>query len=84
MQCVKFEIPTLAKIERYIFHYLWNTKDIFSERARDRVKRSVMKNDYDQGGLKITDIECLDKSLKLRQYIRASKSSHSISKIQKY
>jgi len=42
----------------------------------------VMKSNYASGGLKIADIECLDKSLKLRQYIKASRSSHNIAKIQ--
>jgi hypothetical protein len=43
-----------------------------------------MKNDYNEGGLKITDIECLDESLKLQQYIRADNSKHTIKDIQKY
>jgi hypothetical protein len=43
-----------------------------------------MKNDYKVGGLRITDVECLDRSLKLRQYIRASKSNHNIAQIQKF
>jgi hypothetical protein len=41
-----------------------------------------MKNDYLEGGIKVTDVECLNKSLKLRQFIRASSSKHPISKIQ--
>jgi hypothetical protein len=41
-----------------------------------------MKNDYSKGGMKITDVECLDRSLKLKQFIRANKSKHIISNIQ--
>ena len=26
----------------------------------DRIKRSVLKNEYSKGGLKITDVECLN------------------------
>jgi hypothetical protein len=48
----------------------------------DRIKRSIMKNDYEHGGLKVTDLECLDRSLKLRQFIRANNSNHAISGIQ--
>jgi hypothetical protein len=48
----------------------------------DRIKRSIMKNDYEYGGLKVTDLECLDRSLKLRQFIRANNSNHVISGIQ--
>jgi hypothetical protein len=55
-----------------------------NSRSRDRIKRSVMKNDYKDGGLRITDVECLDKALKLRQYIRANNSNHNIVQIQKF
>jgi hypothetical protein len=41
-----------------------------------------MKNDYEKGGMKVTDVECLDRSLKLRQVIRAQNSRHIISSIQ--
>jgi len=84
MQCVHFRIKDLKRIEQLIFNFLWGTKDLENPKARDRIKRSVMKNEYKEGGLNITDIECMDKSLKLRQYIRASNSSHTISDIQKF
>jgi hypothetical protein len=42
-----------------------------------------MKNDYSEGGLKVTDVESMDRSLKLKQFIRAHNSNHIISKIQK-
>ena len=84
MQCVTFEPKELKCIEQYIFNFLWNTRNINESKARDRIKRTVMKNDYVHGGLKITDIECLDKSLKLKQYIRANKSNHIIREIQIY
>jgi hypothetical protein len=41
-----------------------------------------MKNEFMNGGIKVTDIECLDRSLKLKQFIRASAANHAISKIQ--
>jgi hypothetical protein len=41
-----------------------------------------MKNDYSKGGMTVTDVESLDRSLKLKQFIRAYKSNHVISKIQ--
>ena len=49
-----------------------------------RIKRSVLKNDYGEGGLNITDVDCLNKALKLRQYKRAGKSSHPISSIHRF
>ncbi len=84
MQCTRFEQIQLKEIERYIFNFIWGTKDMENSRARDRIKRSVMKNSYELGGLNITDIECLDRSLKLRQFIRASSSKHPISSIQSF
>jgi hypothetical protein len=84
MQCTLFEKSQLKEIERYKFNFIWGTKDIFSSRARDRIKRSEMKNEYELGCLKITDIESLDRSLKLRQFIRASKSNHVIRQVQNY
>jgi hypothetical protein len=37
-----------------------------------------------EGGLNITGAECLNKSLKLRQFVRANKTSHHIRHIQIY
>jgi hypothetical protein len=84
MQCVKIDATQLSQIEQYIFNFLWDTKDYEATRARDRIKRSILKNDFNEGGLKIIDIECMDKALKLKQYIRASKSKHNICKIQQF
>ena len=41
-----------------------------------------MKNCQIDGGLNITDVECLNRSLKLRQFLRTSKSKHPLCKIQ--
>jgi hypothetical protein len=43
-----------------------------------------MKNEYSKGGLMVTDVECLDRALKIRQFIRASNINHPVSKIQAY
>jgi hypothetical protein len=40
-----------------------------------------MKKDYSKGGMKVTDVESLDRSLKLKQLIRAYNLNHVISKI---
>ena len=82
MQCTLFEQTQLKEILRYIFNFIWGTKDIENSKARDKIKRSVLKNCYEVGGLNITDIECLDRSLKIRQFIRASSSKHTIGNIQ--
>jgi hypothetical protein len=69
-----------VNIERRIFKFLWSTKD--NPEGIDRIKRSIMKNEYADGGMRVTDVECLDKSLKLKQFIRAKSTNHEIAKIQ--
>ncbi len=45
-------------------------------------KWTISKNDYWQIGMKITYADSLNRSLKHKQFIRAQKSNHAISKIQ--
>ena len=74
----------LKRIERSIFGFLWIGFRSEKEKGIDRIKRSVLKNDYCNGGLNITDIDCLNRSLKLRQFIRAGMANHPIRVIQKF
>ena len=67
-----------------IFGFLWLGNRSDKEKGIDRIKRSILKNDYGEGGLNITDVECLNKSLKIKQFIRANKSKHPINQIQMY
>jgi hypothetical protein len=80
MQSYPFDKGEIVSAERALFNFLWSTSK--NNRGIDRIKRSILKNDYSEGGLKITDIECLNRSLKLRQFIRAFDSKHEIAKIQ--
>ena len=81
MQSYGFREGDLISAERIIFKFIWSTSN--NPNGIDRISRKIMKNDYEHGGMKVTDVECLDRSLKLRQFIRAFNSSHEISKIQK-
>jgi hypothetical protein len=80
MQSYGFEDEDLTNIERTIFKFLWSTHD--NPNGKDRIKRSIMKNDHSEGGMKVTDVESLNRSLKLKQFIRSSNTKHVISKIQ--
>ena len=80
MQSYGFEDEDLTTIERTIFKFLWSTQD--NPNGIDRIKRSIMKNDHSEGGMKVTDVESLNRSLKLKQFIRSSNTKHVISKIQ--
>jgi hypothetical protein len=46
------------------------------------IKKKTKKNNYSEGGMKVTDVESPDRSLKLKQFKRAHLSYHVTSKIQ--
>jgi hypothetical protein len=78
MQSYGFNKTELVEAEGAIFRFIWSTNT--NPNGIDRIRRATMKADYDEGGLKVTDVECLDRALKLRQFIRASSSSHKQNK----
>jgi hypothetical protein len=80
MQSYGFKSAKLINTERIILKFLWSTNE--NPNGIDQIKRAIMKNEYSKGGMKVTDIESLDRSLKLKQFIRAYYSNHIISKIQ--
>jgi len=80
MQTYEFKQTEIRNTERIIFKFIWSTDE--KQNGIDQISRSIMKNEYEEGGMKVTDVECLDRSLKLRQFIRADKSKHVIAKIQ--
>jgi hypothetical protein len=80
MQSYNFKKADLTMIERSIFGFLWSTSE--HTKGIDRIKRSILKNDYSFGGLNVTDVECLNRALKLRQFIRSNESKHEMSNIQ--
>ncbi len=57
----------------------WNKQHVC-----ERIKRSVLKAEYEDGGLKAPDIECLDRAPKLKQFLRDSKSRHMIASFQTF
>jgi len=83
MQCCEFQEADLNRIESMIFKFLWNKK-WHGNRAPDRIKRSVIKGEYNEGGLKVPDIKKMNEALKLKQFMRAAISSHPIKLIQKF
>ena len=80
MQSYGFKDIDLKNAEKLIFKFIWSSKE--NDNGIDRISRSIMKNNYENGGMKVTDVECLDRSIKLKQFIRAHKSKHIISKFQ--
>jgi hypothetical protein len=83
LQCYGILQKELVLVERLIFKFIWS-KNWNKLHVCERIKRSVLKAEYEEGGLKAPDIECLDRSLKLKQFLRASKSRHVIASFQTY
>ncbi len=81
LQCYEIIERDIKVVERLIFKFIW-CKEWAKTKWNERIRRRVLKNEYEEGGLKAPDIECLNKALKLRQVIRASKGKHAISKLQ--
>jgi hypothetical protein len=80
MQSYSLRPAELKNVEKEIFNFIWSNNEY--HKGIDRISRSVMKNCYEEGGMNVTDVECLDRSLKLRQFIRAHGSNHPIAEIQ--
>ena len=83
MQVCEYYEQDLLEIERFIFGFLWS-KNINISIAPDRIKRDIMKQDYENGGLRVPDLKAINSALKLRQFFQASTSNHTIKTIQKY
>ena len=84
LQVVEMSSQCLVRTERSSFVFFWIGYKSETERGNNIIKRSVLKNGYEHGGLNITDIECLNRSVKLRQFMRAWSVDHPISTIQMY
>lgn len=70
MQNTFLNKTTIKEIESLVYKYIW--------KGPDKIKRSIIQMDYKDGGLKGPNIEALDKTLKLKQVLRASGSNHDI------
>jgi hypothetical protein len=81
LQCCHINEKDLVIIEKLMFKFIWS-KNWEKIKTVERIKRSVLKNEYNNGGLNAPDIECMNRALKLKQFIRASNSKHCIKEIQ--
>jgi hypothetical protein len=81
MQCYEILPIDLVAIERLIFKFLWS-KEWKESRPIERISRRVLKNSFENGGLNAPDVDCLNRSLKLRQFLRCNNSNHPISTLQ--
>ena len=68
MQVIEIKDTCIKKIEQIMFGYIWLRSGSDKERGIGRIKRAILKNKYSEGGLNVTVVECLNKSIKLRQF----------------
>lgn len=71
MQSCCFDHSHLEKIHRIIESFIWAGK-------RPKIKYNQLISSYEQGGLCAPDVVSQYKAIQLTQYLRASRSEHSI------
>jgi hypothetical protein len=50
----------LNDIEKIFYKFLWNGK-------KDKIKRSIIINEYEEGGIKMSNIQSFYKALKMHK-----------------
>ena len=68
-------------VNKLIFKFFWNKK--WDGKCPDRIKRQVLKNSYQNGGMKAPDVGALDCGLKVKQFINATRSNNKINTLQR-
>jgi hypothetical protein len=63
MQSSGFKNYELTNTKRIIIKFLWSTNEI--PNGIDKIKQTIIKNNYSEGWIKFIDAESLDRSLKL-------------------
>ena len=81
LQSCEIREKELISVERTIFKFLWNKK--WAGKCPDRIKRQVLKNSYQNGGMKAPDVAALDCALKIKQFLNATKSKNKIKIVQR-
>jgi exonuclease III len=85
LQNTYFEDKDLFEINRICFQFIWKLKPDKSK-AFERVSRFNMKKSKKDGGISAPDIYCINKALKVKQFLRSNdpKSSHFIVTLQNH
>lgn len=64
----------IKKVENICYKFIWNGKD--------RIRRSYLKNDHTEGGLRSIDIDSYVLALKIRNFIKAERHCKELNLIQ--
>lgn len=62
----------LTELNTLVFRFLWRKKDC-NRRAYEKVKRKVMINDREKGGLKMIDFRIMQQSFQLEKLVKLSR-----------
>ena len=55
---------------------MWVSSKSENDRGIDRIKRSILKNEFSEGGLNINDVECLNYLIRIALKIHELGSCH--------
>jgi hypothetical protein len=69
-QCCEVKEKELIEIERIYFKFLWSKK--WEVKAPDRIKRAILKNSKENGGLNCMDVKSLYQALALRNILQST------------
>jgi hypothetical protein len=76
MQNTTYEDVHLKEIEKCLYQFIWN--------GVDRIKRTMLKKSYRDGGLSAPDIYSIDLLCKLKQTTRCAHGNHPIKTLQQF
>jgi exonuclease III len=82
LQSTEIEDTEIKQIEHLVFGFIWNSKSN-SARAADKIKRKILMDNRDNGGLKAPNIGALNLGIKLKSLITNTNSNHPLSLIYK-
>ena len=74
MKTIVLPEKILTELNTLVFRFLWRKKDC-NKKAYEKVKRKVMINDFELGGLKMIDFKLLQQSFQLEKIIKLVKST---------
>ena len=75
MKAICFPEKILSVINSLFFRFLWRRKDC-NRRAFEKVKRSVMINDFSKGGVNMVDVKFMQQSFQCEWLQRLSQASN--------
>ena len=68
MQVLEIKYKCMKRVEQIMFGHIWLGGRSKKERGVDRIKRAVLKNSYNEGGLNLKDVESL-KCFGVKKYL---------------